>query len=174
VALDVNRTVGGGYASMELLRRRFTAHGWLDAASHALLLAASRFTPGTNILAYCALLGWRSHRTTGALAALSAASVPSSIVIAALAATLVRVDQYRAVQVVLAIGILVASVLVLSSAWTLLRPYLKAVFWRETLIVAIVSIASIALGATPVRTLLVAAVAGLLLPVREPAKGLRP
>ena len=173
VALDVNRTVGGGYASMELLRRRFSARGWLDAPSHGLLLAASRFTPGTNILAYCVLLGWRFHRTAGAIAALAAASVPSSIVVGALAATLVRVDRYPAVQVALAIGILVASVLVLSSAWTLMRPYLKAVVWRQAAIVAVVSAALIALGATPVRTLLAAAIVGFVLPTPLPGTAWR-
>jgi chromate transporter len=167
VALDVNRTVGGGYASMELLRRRFAAQGWLDTASHGLLLAVSRLTPGTNILAYCVLLGWRFHRAAGAALALAAASLPAALVVSGLTATLVRVDRYPAVQAGLAIGILVAAALVLASAWTLMRPFLTPAARQKAAIVTAVSAVLIALGATPVRTLLAAAAVGFLLPTRE-------
>jgi chromate transporter len=167
VALDVNRTVGGGYASMELLRRRFAVQGWLDAASHGLLLAVSRLTPGTSILAYCVLLGWRFHRGAGALLALAAASVPAALVVSGLTATLTRVDRYPVVQAGLAVGILVAAALVLASAWTLMRPYLTPAARQKAVIVTAVSAGLIVLGATPVRTLLAAAALGFLLPIRE-------
>ena len=51
VARDVNRTFGGGLASMELLRRTFIANGSIDESLNAGLVAVSRLTPGTNILA---------------------------------------------------------------------------------------------------------------------------
>jgi chromate transporter len=164
VALDVNRTVGGGHASIELLRRRAASRRWLDASAHGLLVAISRITPGTNILAYCALLGWRFHRIPGAVAALAAASIPGSMIVSGLTATLVRVDRYPVVQVLLAIGILVAAVLVLSSAWNLIRPYAGQANRRRALLIAVVAALLIALGATPVRTLLAAAILGFLLP----------
>ena len=167
VAFDVNRTVGGGHASIELLRRTFTARHWLDAGGHALIVAVSRLTPGTNILAYCVALGWRYHRLPGAIAALAAASIPASVIVFALTATLVRVDRYRAVQALLAAGILAASVLVLSSAWHLLRPYLRRGLWPRVAMVTAVAVALIVLDATPVRTLLAAAVVGVLMPPRE-------
>ena len=221
VGLDVNRTVGGGHASIELLRRRSSSRGWLDASAHGLLIAVSRLTPGTNVLAYCVLLGWRFHRTAGAAAALAAASVPGSLVVFGLTVTLVRVDRYPAVQAVLAIGILAAAVLVLASAWNLIRPYiaseaepqidervpvdasrfgsasleavpacpasgrarrlearsenlrrLQGILAFKTssrrgmaLIITAVAAGLIVLGATPVRTLLVAALVGFLLPL---------
>jgi chromate transporter len=164
IALDVNRTVGGGHASIELLRRRFTSRGWLDAPAHGLIVAVSRLTPGTTILAYCVSLGWRFHRTAGALTALAAASVPAALVVFGLTVALVRVDRYPVVQGLLAVGILVASVLVLASAWNLMRPYVSAPAWRRAAIVTIVAAALIALGATPVRTLLAAALVGFVLP----------
>ena len=166
VAFDVNRTVGGGNASMELLRRTFTARGWLDDAAHGLFVAVSRLTPGTNILAYCVTLGWQHHRGPGAIAALAAASVPASLIVFLLTSALVQIDRYRAVQAVLAAGILVASVLVLASAWYLVRPHLVAGTWRRVLIVTAIAGVTIAMGATPVRTLFAAAVAGILLPPR--------
>ena len=159
VTLDVNRTFGG-YAAMELLRRTFTARGWLDPTSHAVITAVSRLTPGTNILAYCVTLGWRLRRLAGALVALCASSIPASVIVFTLAATLVRVDRLAAVQIGLAVGILVASVLVLSSAWNLIKPYLGRRARVKALIVTVVAAALIAAGATPVRTLLVAAAVG--------------
>ena len=132
VARDVNRTVGGGMASTELLRRTFVGRGWLDTYAHAVLLAVSRLTPGTNILAYCVALGWRSHRWRGSAAALVAASAPSALLIAALTAGVVRLDRHPAVQALLAIGTLVAALLILTSAWHLLRPYLARGTWPRT------------------------------------------
>ena len=121
---DVNRTLGG-HASMELLRRTLGARGWLTDEEHALLVAVSRLTPGTNILAYCVALGWQVARWDGALVSLAAASAPASVVIALLSATLVQVDQLPIVRMAIAVALIVAAVLVLSTAWQLLRPYVK-------------------------------------------------
>jgi chromate transporter len=159
VTLDVNRTFGG-YAAMELLRRTFTARGWLDTTSHAVFTAVSRLTPGTNLLAYCVTLGWRLRRFAGALVALGASSIPASVIVFTLAATLVRVDRYAAVQIGLAVGILVASALVLASAWNLIKPYFGRHARMKALIITAVAGVLIAAGATPVRTLLVAAAVG--------------
>ena len=165
VALDSNRTVGGGLVSIELLRRRFTARGWIDSISHGVFIAVSRFTPGTVVLAYCVMLGWRFHRWGGALLALAVASVPASVIVFALAATLAQIDRYAVVRTLLAVGILVASVLVLASAWHLLRPYLSAPSRVRLLVVTAVAVALVVLGATPVRVLLAAAVVSCLLPI---------
>ena len=164
VAFDVNRTVGGGHASIELLRRTFTSRGWLDAGAHALIIAVSRLTPGTNILAYCVTLGWRLHGWPGALAALLAASIPASLIVFALTATLAEIDRYAVVRALLAVGILAAGVLVLSSAWALIRPYLTTAARSRLLLLTAVAAALIALDATPVRVLLVAAAIGFALP----------
>ena len=167
VAFDVNRTVGGGNASTELLRRTFTARGWLDAPTHGLIIAVSRLTPGTNILAYCVTLGWRFHGWPGALAALVAASVPASLIVFLLTATLARIDRYAVVRALLALGILVAGVLVLASAWALVRPYLVKSSRVRVLVITGAAAGLMALDATPVRVLLVAALIGFLLPGRE-------
>jgi chromate transporter len=160
VARDVNRTVGGGYASMELLRRTFTRRGWMSAADHALLVAVSRLTPGTNILAYCVALGWRSHRAAGSLAALIAGSLPAAALVSLLTATLARVDRFRAVQALLAIGMLIAVYLVVATAWQLVRPYLTGPPRTLAVVIAALAAALVAFGVTPVRILLAAAVVG--------------
>jgi chromate transporter len=163
VALDVNRTIGGN-ASIELLRRSGLSRGWLDESTHGLLVAASRLTPGTNILAYCVGLGWWLHGTIGGLVALVAASLPSAVIAAVLMATLVTIDRYFIVRVLLAIGTLIAAVLVLSSAWYLVRPYLRRSARARTAAVALTSLVLVLLNATPVQTLLVSAIVGAAWP----------
>ena len=166
VAYEANRTVGGGLVSIELLRRRFTARGWLDATTHGVFIAISRFTPGTVVLAYCVMLGWWFHRLRGALLALIVASVPASVIVFGLAATLARIDRYAAVRALLAVGILVASALVVASAWHLIRPYLPESYRLRLIAVVLVAVALVIVGATPVRVLLAAAVVSSVLPVR--------
>jgi chromate transporter len=160
VARDVNRTLGGGFASMELLRRTFIANGSLDDAGNAALIAVSRLTPGTNLLAYCVALGWSIHRGAGAVAALLASSLPGSAVICVLMATLVRVHEYAVVRALLAVGVLVATLLVFSSAWTLVRPFARRSALARASIVAIVAAAMLMADVTPVRILLLSAALG--------------
>ena len=106
---------------MELLRRTFIANGLLDETGNAGLVAVSRLTPGTNVLAYCVGLGWLLHRWAGAVAAVVAASLPASLIVCVLTVALVRIQDYPVVRMLLAIGVLVATLLVFSSAASLLR-----------------------------------------------------
>ena len=164
VARDVNRTVGGGLASMELLRRTFARAGWLDARGHALFVAVSRLTPGTNILAYCLMLGWRFERWPGALLALVASSLPASALVVGLMATLIRVDGYPVVRLLQAAGVLVATALVLLTSWHLIRPYARASAWVLPAVIASLAVVLMLLDVPPVRVLMVAAVVGFCLP----------
>ncbi len=150
---------------MELMRRSFGALGWMNASTHALIVAVSRLTPGTNVLAYCTALGWRLRGWRGSVVALAAASVPSSIIIFVLSAALVRLVRYRAVQGGLAIGMLIACALVFSAAWHLLLPYLRGSARLRVLATVAAALALFVAGVTPVRILLLAAAAGYALPV---------
>jgi chromate transporter len=163
VAFDVNRTIGGN-ASIELLRRSTASRAWIDEPTHGLLVAASRLTPGTNILAYCVGLGWWLRGTTGGVVALAAASLPSAVIAAVLMATLAAIDRYFIVRALLAVGTLVAAALVLASAWYLIRPHLREPWRARTAAVAISSLAMVLLETTPVQTLLVSAMVGAAWP----------
>lgn len=169
VARSVNGTLGGGVASMEVLRRSFAKAGWLDARGHALLIAASRVTPGTTVLAYCLGLGWRFHRWPGALLALAVSSIPVALMVAGLMATLVRIDDYPAVRVVQAIGVLVATALVFTTAWQLLQPFLGGAARRATAAVVLLTVALILADVPPVRVMLAAAVLAFCLPTASDA-----
>jgi chromate transport protein ChrA len=163
IVRDVNRTFGGGLASMELLRRTFIGNGSMNDADNAGLVAVSRLTPGTNVLAYSVSLGWALHRWAGALLALVAASLPAACVVCALTAALVRIHEYPAVRMLLAVGVLVATLLVLSSAASLLRPYVKRPALMHASIVAIAAGVMSLAGVTPVRILLLSAILGAAL-----------
>jgi len=169
VARDVNRTIGGGMASMELMRRALVRARWLDDDGHAVLVAVSRFTPGTNLLAYCAALGWTFQGLPGALVTAAAGSLPGAIAITAMAAAVDLVDRFAAVRVALAVAMVAASGLVLSGAWSLAGPYVRGprVLW--TLVSVAISAALYLLGLTPIRVLLVLAMWGAVTPPREPA-----
>jgi chromate transport protein ChrA len=169
VARDSNKTIGSGMASIELLRRTLERRGWLDDEEHGILNAVARFTPGTNVLAYLASLGWSYHGAAGAALAVLGGSVPGSIVVTTLTALAATVDRWRAVRAGLAVATLVAAVLVLVNAWSLVRPYIRGPRLAWTLIsIALAGLLAFA-GATPVRVLLVLAVWGVLTPARKPA-----
>jgi chromate transporter len=147
---------------MELLRRSLGVRGWMTDEGHALFVAISRLTPGTNILAYCVALGWQLAHWRGALVSLAAASIPASILIAVLSASLTRIDQLPIVRAIIAIALIVATLLVLATAWNLLRPYIKGGNANRTGIIAAIVIVLALINVTPVRILLVAAVFGVI------------
>jgi chromate transporter len=169
LAKDANRTLGGGMASIELMRRSFERRGWLDEPRHALLVAVSRFTPGTNVLAYCAALGWLVHRAAGAAVAIAVASIPGAVIVTAFSAVVAQLVARPMVRVGLATATLVAAVLILSSAWALVRPHLFGSRRVWALAFAVGAAALFASGITPIRVLLLSAVIGALSPPREGA-----
>jgi chromate transporter len=173
ITRDVNRTIGG-LASMELLRRSFDARRWVDESTNHLLVAVSRLTPGTNILAYCVAAGWRLRGTRGVVTAIVAASLPSAILIYALALTLLRLDRYLVVRVLLGAGMLVAAGLVFSSAWYLLKPFLQSDRRVRATLIIVIAFGLYAWGWTPVRVLLVCAIVGALLPVQAAGAAAKP
>jgi len=164
---DVTFTFGGGNASMELLRRSLQSRGWIDAPTHALLMAVSRLTPGTSILAYCASGGWLLNGWRGTLAAVAGGSLPGSLIIFGLAATLGTLDRYALVRALLSVGMLAAAWLVLASAWVLLKPYVTTARRRRALVIVAIAATLYLIGWTPVRVLLVSAIAGALLPATK-------
>jgi len=170
VTRDANKTIGSGMASIELLRRTLERRGWLDDREHGVLNAVARFTPGTNVLAYLAALGWTYDGAAGAAIAVLGGSVPGSVVVTILTAAAASVDRWRAVRVGLTVATLVAAGLVLVNAWSLVKPHVRGprVVW---------TLASIALaaalyfaGATPVRVLLALAVWGACTPASAAAE----
>jgi len=75
------------------------------------------------------------------------------------------------VRTVIVVGVVVATALVFSSAWFLLRPYLYRVALARTTVIAVVSGGLILLGLTPVRILLSSALVGALIGGKPSSSG---
>ena len=99
---------------------------------------------------------------------LVAGSLPASLLVAVLTATVARVDRYRGVQVALAVGSAIAVILIFAAAWNLLRPYIRRTDRARASVIVVITAGLLLLDVTPVRTLLVAAVVGML--VLRPAR----
>ncbi len=157
-----NLTFGGGDPTMAALQRELVERrGWLSAESHGLIYALARVTPGTNVLAYCAGAGWKTGGWPGAVVAVLAASLPSSIVAYLLIAGYQSMDAIPWARA--AMSGVAASVagMMAAGAILLLRPQ-----WREGRRVrsAIVAAAALVLSHQfewqPVPILAIAAAAG--------------
>ncbi len=59
-----------------LHRELVVSRGWLTPERYGLIYSLARATPGTNLLAFCAGVGWQLARFRGALAAVLSASIP--------------------------------------------------------------------------------------------------
>ena len=169
VTRDANKTIGSGMASIELLRRTLERRKWIDDQEHGVLNAVARFTPGTNVLAYLAALGWSYHGAAGAALSVIGGSVPGSVIVTILTAAAATVDRWRGVRVALSVATLVAAALVLVNAWSLVRPHVRGPRVTWTLASIALAAALAFAGATPVRVLLALAIWGSLTPPRSAA-----
>jgi chromate transport protein ChrA len=164
VTRDANKTIGSGMASIELLRRTLERRGWIDDREHGVLNAVARFTPGTNVLAYLAALGWSFNGAAGAVVAVLGGSLPGSVIVTILTAAAATLDRWRVVRVALTVATLVAAGLVLANAWSLVRPHVRGARVGWAVASAALAAALYLAGATPVRVLLVLAIWGTLTP----------
>ena len=137
-ARDANLTFGGGMATAETLRRELVSRrGWVSDFDFRFGYAASRLTPGTNLLALCAVLGWQLGGGPGAVVALLASSIPSAIIVAALTAGYNDVVAVPGVADAVRGAVAASVALILASAWVLLRPQLVAGKRTRTLILIV-------------------------------------
>lgn len=167
VGRDVNWTIGGGVPTIEALRRALGRRGWITDVEHQQLFAASRVTPGTNLLAYCTAVGWHVRGLPGAIVALLAASVPCAIVSAVVMAMYGWLDASPTFAIVVAVGMTIALVLLFAGAWQLARPHLTRVNATRVMAILGVAIALQLAGVSPVWVLLVAALVGAIWPAAE-------
>lgn len=170
-ALRANFTYGGGSATIatlhsELVERR----GWLTEEPFQLSYALSRLTPGTNLLAFEACIGYLLRRKRGALITLLAGSVPCALM--ALAATAVYDSWSHDAVVRVAIrGALAAAVAVtVMTAVTLIRPHWHTASRPKLAVFVGGAFAAVELGhLSPLLILIVAGAAGLVWPMRSAA-----
>lgn len=159
-----NLTFGGGDPIMAAFQRELVERRrWLSADQYALAFALARVTPGTNVLAFCAAVGWFLRGWLGAFIAVPAATVPSGLLVIALTAAYEELQGMRLAAGAIG-GLLAAAVgMMVAAAWNLIRPRLVA---GNRLRIAVLTLGALVLllgfSASPLPVLGLGAAAGAL------------
>jgi chromate transporter len=164
-----NTTVGGGEPTIAAFQRELVRRGWLSPEQFGLSYALARLTPGTNMLAFCAAAGWYVLGLAGSAAGVAAVTVPSSVLVVWLTGVCEMGNQIpwlrAAVNATIAagIGIMLAAVLML------VRGQISKSNWLRPAIVVAGAFGLRQAGLSPILTLAIAALLGLLFTPKTPS-----
>ncbi len=164
-----NLTFGGGEITMAAAYSEVVvSRQWLSPEQYGTCYAIARITPGTNLLAFLAGVGWQLLGWPGALATVLAASVAPGIMVMLLTESYELVRSSPTAMAALA-GILAAAVGMMgTAAWSMLQPYFNRRRWLHALLLTGGSILlSGRFRISPVPVLGLAAVVGLFWRVPE-------
>jgi len=158
-----NLTFGGGDAITALLQRELVQRReWLTLDQYGLAQSLARVTPGTGILAFCAATAWMLRRWMGAVAAVLAVSVPSSLVVVLLSWGFTSLSGSAPALATLAAVLAAAVGMMWAAAWLLVRPYLRTSWLRTVALVAAGFAALSTSVMSPIQVLAAAALTGFL------------
>ena len=122
-----NLTIGGGSATIAVLHRELVVkRTWLDESRFGLCYALSRVTPGTNLLAFCTGIGWLVRRLPGAVVALLAASIPSSVLVIIITIFFAQWSHNPVGRVAIGGAMAAAVGITVTTCWTISEPYISA------------------------------------------------
>jgi chromate transporter len=161
-----NFTLGGGSATVAVLHRELLdKRQWLSTGTFNLCFALARLTPGTNLLAFCASVGWLLRGMAGAIVALLAASIPCTIIVVVATALLSHWQNNHWAQAAIHGAIAAAVAITVKTCWTIAHPHFKG---HARLRVAIIATAAfslyVLLSIPAIYVLLLAGLVGALLP----------
>ena len=164
-----NLTFGGGDPTMAVLHRETVERRpWLSPEQYGMAYGLARVTPGTNILAFCAAVGWYLLRWPGAVIAVLAVSAPSGVLVAWLTASYESVKTHPLVAAALGGAVAAAIGMMCAAAWKLVSPHLRRGRTARTLIIFLGSgLLLWRFSLSPLAILALAAAAGWLWPVPE-------
>lgn len=132
-----NLTFGGGDPTMAAFQQEFVfRRKWLTREEYGLIFGLARVTPGTNLLAFCAGVGWRLLGWPGALAAVGAVTLPSAVLVVWL--TFAYGELRSNLLAMAAIGgtLAAAAGLMAAGAFQLVRPHLRSRAWIRALCIS--------------------------------------
>ncbi|MBL8215083.1 MAG: chromate transporter [Bryobacterales bacterium] len=164
-------TFGGGDPTMAALQREiFEREQWLKMEDYGLCYSIARITPGTNVLAFIAAVGYLLRGWSGAAVAVLAASLPAAIIVVwltlAFEASARTMVTQRAMAALLAAvtGMMAAAVVLLTKPAVQRRAWLRiGLFTGGTLLMAW------KLGTSPITLMALAAMGGALWPMKDAA-----
>ena len=144
-------------------RELVVKRGWLTPECYALIYSLARATPGTNLLAFCAGVGWQLAGLRGALLAVLSASIPCAVAVVwfTYAYSLWRTNPSAMSAIG---GMLAAAVGMMAAAsFQLLRPHWKpGSRFRAAAIFAAAAVLSFGFNMAPIQVLGIGALAGLI------------
>ena len=161
-----NITLGGGSATIAVLRREILERRkWIGEDDFTVCFALARLTPGTNLLAFCAGVGWITRGFSGAIVALLAGSIPCAAMVV-LATALFSLWQHVSWAQAAIHGAVAAAVAVtVKTCWTIAHPYVRpGTRLRVTVIAGAAFLLDVVVGLSPIEVLLLAVAVGLFLP----------
>ncbi len=160
-----NTTFGGGYVAMAALGREMVElRRWITAQDYALAFAISNVTPGTNVIAFFAAVGWQVLGWMGALAGVFALTAPSAVLAVLILQGFESGGNYPLVMAALGGTVAAVSGMMWSTVLLLLRRFTGGVNGNAR-VVAIAGasfLASWKFKITPLPILAVATLAGLV------------
>jgi len=160
-----NFTFGGGTATTVVIDQEIVQRQKLVSPETARLsYALARLTPGTNVLAYCTAIGWKTRGLPGAVAALIGSSVPCSMIAVVVTVLYEVLIKNHAVAVAMHGAIAAAIAVRFATGWTIIRPLRGSVATAQILLFSVAAFALSMLGVSPIQVLVGAAVVGCLLP----------
>jgi chromate transporter len=163
-----NFTYGGGSATIATLHGEIVERRrWLAEGPFQLSYALSRVSPGTNLLAFTACIGYQLRRLPGSLVALLAGSIPCAAMALALTAAYSSWSHYAIVAVATRGALAAAVAVTVMTGVTLIRPHWRtAGRTRLAVFVGGAFASALVLHASPLLVLCAAALAGVIWPAR--------
>jgi chromate transporter len=161
-----NFTVGGAGATIGVLQKEVQdKRAWINHDQFNLCYGVSTLAPGTNLLAFCTGIGWLVRGWRGAVAALTAASLPCSV-IAVVVTILVEVWTKNSLMKSAMRGALASAVgIIFYTCWQLLGPSIRR---TNALRMGVIAVAAVVLqtvfSISPVWVVILAALAGAVWP----------
>ena len=161
-----NLTFGGGDAITAMLQRDLVhVRGWLDLDRYGLAQGLASVTPGTRILALCAAVAWMLRGGAGALAAVLAASLPSTVVVVLLTWAFTSMERSALALGILAAVLASAIGMMWAAGWLIIEPAIRGPAWPRTVVVAVGAFVGLAWWSiSPVQIIVAAAVVGFAWP----------
>ena len=165
-----NLTLGGGSTTTAVIHGEIVSkRRWVSEEQFALSFALGRLTPGTNLLAFCVGIGWTLKRWSGAIVALLAASIPCTLIVVAITVLFADWQENPYAQAAIRGAVAAAVAITVKTVWTIAHPhYKRGNRLRVVLFGAIAFSLHAIVGLSPIDVLLIAAVAGFILPEPQP------
>lgn len=162
-----NLTLGGGDPTVALLHRELVEkrHA-ITPQQYGVSFALARITPGTNVLAFSAAVGYLMRGWPGALIAVTSSSIPSSFIVLAATRIAGGEDQHPLLQAVIRALVAVAIALIGATVWSLVQPAWKPGRRIKVLLLVVLSAAATYFGLLPpIAILALAALCGAFIPL---------